>query len=204
MQDLHYGVGSFFAAIAMDLSEIKGLVWEALARSKGAMSPDQVSDETGLEMRDVVRSLAGLRQVRLVEISSPLPNPTYLPVTQLDALRWAVALEEGIPLNILEEHASLAMAGRQEALRLATSGAVDKVRENAKQERQKQREEVLRGRAATKAAQTDVARIADDTLLMMKKIETDRPGVPPEVLAILRRAHDQAAKAVDQIARSLG
>lgn len=188
----------------MDLSEIKGLVWEALARSKAAMSPDDVSNETGLDMRDVVRSLAGLRQVRLVEVSSPLPRPTYLPVTQLDALRWAVALEEGVPLSVLEQHASLAMAGRQEALRLATTGEVDKVRENAKQERQRQREEVLRGRAATRAAQTDVARIADDTLLMMKKIEADRPDVPPEVFAILRRAHDQAAKAVDQIARSLG
>lgn len=188
----------------MDLSEIKGLVWEALARSPGAMSPEQVVDETGLDMRDVVVSLSGLRQVRLVEISAPLPKPTYLSSTQLDALRWAVALEEGIPLSVLEKYASLALAGRKEALHLATTGAVDRIRSEAKDDRRRQREEVLRGRAATRAAATDVARIATDTKSMMDRVSTERPDIPDEVLAILRRAHEQAAKAVDQIARSLG
>lgn len=188
----------------MDLSEIKGLVWEALAKSSHPLTPEEISDETGLELRDVVRSLAGMRQVRLVEIAAPLPKPTYTSVLQLDALRWAVALEEGIPLSVLEKHASLTISGRQEALRLATTGAVDRVRDDAKNERRQQREEILRGRAATRAAATDVARIADDTLQMMQRISAERPDVPEDVLVILRRAHEQAAKAVEQIARSLG
>lgn len=168
------------------------------------MPPEDVADDTGLTLHEVLRALASLRSLRLVEISDPLPKPTYLPALRLDALRWAVALEEGVPLEVLEKYASLATGGRQEALRMASDGSVDRAREDHKNERKKKREEFLRGRAATRAAATDVARIADDTRVMIERIQKERSDIPKEVLAILRRAHEQAAKAVDQIARSLG
>ena len=188
----------------MDLSEIKGLIWESLAKAPGPHSPEQVAKDTGLGLPDVVRAMAGLRQVRLVEVSNPLPKPTYQACRELDALRWAIALEEGVPLSVLEKHATLALSGRQEALRLASSGMVDQVKADGRAARKQAREDTLRGRAATKAAATDVARIAEDTKTMLERVEKERPDVPPEVLSILRRAHEQAAKAVEQLARSLG
>lgn len=188
----------------MDSSEIKGLVWETLAKAKKSLAPDEIADDTGLGLHDVLRSLAALRALRLLEVVQPLPKPTYIAALQLDALRWAVALEEGVPLAVLEKYASLAIAGRQEALRMASDGSVDKARESDREEKKRQREAILHGRAATKAAATDVARIAEDTRTMLERVKKERPDVPPEVLSILRRAHEQAAKAVEQIARSLG
>lgn len=188
----------------MDSSEIKGLVWETLAQAPRSLPPEDIADDTGLVLHDVLRALASLRALRLVEVAQPLPKPTYMAALQLDALRWAVALEEGVPLPVLEKHASLAIAGRQEALRMASDGSVAKARENDREEKKRQREAILHGRAATKAAATDVARIAEDTKSMMERVRKERPDVPQEVLSILRRAHEQAAKAVEQIARSLG
>lgn len=188
----------------MDSSEIKGLVWETLAQASRSLSPEDIAEDTGLVLHDVLRALSSLRALRLAEVAQPLPRPTYMAALQLDALRWAVALEEGVPLSVLEKHASLAIAGRQEALRMASDGSVERARENDREEKKRQREAILRGRAATKAAATDVARIAEDTKIMMERVRKERPDVPQEVLSILRRAHEQAAKAVEQIARSLG
>lgn len=188
----------------MDSSEIKGLVWETLACAPSSLPPEDIAKETGLGLQEVLRSIAALRALRLVEVVQPLPRPTYIAALQLDALRWAVALEEGVPLTVLEKHASLAIAGRQEALRMATDGSVERARASDREEKKKQREAILHGRAATKAAATDVARIADDTKNMMERVSKERPDIPQEVMSILRRAHEQAAKAVEQIARSLG
>lgn len=187
----------------MDSSEIKGLVWETLALSKKPFTPEAIADENGLNVAQVVRGLSALRQVRLVENIDPLPKPTYIATLRLDAMRWALALEEGIPLSVLEKHASLAVAERQEALRLASTGAVDRAREQSREEKKRHREEILRGRAATRAAATDVARIAEDARKTLEDAKSKSRALNPHVLAILQRAHEQAMKAVDQISRSL-
>ena len=187
----------------MDSSEIKGLVWETLALSKKPLTPEAISDENGLSVGLIVRGLSTMRQLRLVEVVDPLPKPTYMATLRLDAMRWAIALEEGIPLSVLEKHASLAIAERQEALRLASTGEVDRARQQQRDELKKQREEILRGRAATRAAATDVARIAEDARRTLEEAQSKSRALNPHVLAILQRAHEQAMKAVDQITRSL-
>lgn len=186
----------------MDLQEACGWVWEALAEAPAAMTPSGLASSTGLPDAKVLSALARLRDARLVEVVAPLPHPSYTATLKLDAMRWARALEAGVPLNALEQYAQLSAPLRQEALRLASSGKVDARIAGEKAKKKQESHAFLAGRAATRAAQTDAARIADDTQQALSELAATGAH-DAGVEAILRQAHAEARRAVDQIVKSL-
>lgn len=182
----------------MEQEEVRGMVWEELARAPSSLSARQLMLSCGLELSQVASALARLRQNRLVEVAAPLPETTYLPALRLDAMRWAQALELGIPLTVLERHAKLSSGTRSEALRVATDGTVD--REVARQAQAK-REASLRlieGRAATQVAASDLARIEEDARRALTDTKLD-----PAAEAVLRYVREQASLAVESLRRRL-
>lgn len=174
------------------------MVWEELARASSSLSLRQLMEACGLEMARVTSAVSRLKQSRLVEVASPLPDVSYLPALRLDAMRWAQALELGVPLTVLERHAKLATGTRAEALRVATDGTLE--REAARQiaERRESARRLVEGRAATRAAASDLARIEEDANHALESAQLD-----PAAAAVLRHVRDQASAAVEDLRRRL-
>lgn len=163
-------------------------IWELLCYSPVPMDAQTISRETGLPMARVSSILGKFNLAGLVDkVPSPVvkqPEPVVsvgrgrkvkqeLPVAptvgasfvahrDMDAMTYATAVEIGIPLFLLEKTVSLSKKSRKEAYRLAETGQVDQAREQAKQRRREEIQSQIRGRAATKAAATDLAKLVYD------------------------------------------
>ncbi len=185
----------------MEHEEVRGLVWEELARAKTSLSAKQLSVACGVDLAAIMAAIARLRQTRLAEVATPLPDTTYLPILKLDAIRWAQALELGIPLTVLERYAKLSSGSKNDALRVATDGTVDKETQRHIQEKQEARLRLIEGRAATKVAASDLAKIEEDAakaILALKDTKLD-----PAAEIVLRYVKEQASLAVDSLRRRL-
>ena len=188
----------------MEIEEINGLVWETLATARAPMDADALSASMGLPLVKVQPALVRLRNAHLIDTVAAPPKPTYLANKELDALRWAQAVDVGVSLLVLERHARLNTATRAQALKLATEGAVekeDKRRETAKKRR---RNEILAGRVASQVAATDLAQIVKDT---EKALQTagGTPGPNEQVVrTLLLQASEEAGRALDSLKKSLG
>lgn len=126
-------------------------------------------------------SLAGLVQRNEVEVSQETevgstagsrktqnPDPTPGPMVvfsarrDMDAMTYATAVEIGIPLFLLENTVTLSKKAKREAVKLAEMGEVDAAMEQTRIQRRQQVQSQLRGRAATRAAATDLAKLVQD------------------------------------------
>lgn len=189
----------------MEAEEINGLVWECLARQGKAQTCEQLVRETGISLANVQVSLAKLRQANLVVMEAGMAGakPTYGVVLALDALRWAQAVGFGVSLLALEKHAHLSSAGKAEALKLATDGSIEKVESKIREEKLRQRELIIRGRAASKAAATDLAQILKDTELAMKGVSKGKSARDEAVAMLLRQANSETQRALDGLVKTL-
>lgn len=186
----------------MDAEEINGLVWETLASKGQPLTNEELSRETG-QPDVVIRSCLGrLRQASLVEASATSPV-RYSVVLGLDALRWAQAVSLGVGLLSLERHAGLSSSVRAQALKMATDGSLDKLEERARAEKRRTRDAVLKGRAASKAAASDLAKILEDTTAALSSAQKGKSESGDAVALLLEQANAEAKKALDGLVKSL-
>ena len=185
----------------MEAEEINGLLWEELAGHAKALSAEQLGLATGLERSRVQSGLVRLRQANLLLVET---GPVYRADLALDALRWAQAVGLGISLRSLERHAHLSSSGRAEALRLATDGSVERMENNLREEKRQRRNDALRGRAASRAAATDLAQILKDTELALKSSSEHKSSREQAVANLLKQANAEAQRALDGLVKTLG
>lgn len=105
--------------------------------------------------------------------SQTMSRFVYSLVPSLDALSWAQAVDVGVPLAALEKHARLHSSVRREAERLASASAPARVMEADRQRRRQRREADMDGRAASKAAATDLARLLADARAALRAAPAD-------------------------------
>ena len=185
----------------MEAEEINGLLWEEMAGRSSAVTADQLCLATGLERSRVLSGLTRLRQANLLLMEA---GPAYRADLALDALRWAQAVGLGVSLTALEKHARLSSSARAEALRLATDGSVERVESGVREEKRKKRMDVLQGRAASRAAATDLAQILKDTELALRGSSKVKSGRKKAVANLLKQANEEAQRALDGLVKTLG
>ena len=124
-----------------------------------------------------------------------LAVPRFKPRLRLDPMTYAVAVEIGVPLMLLERTAVLSKSSRQKAFRLAEAGKVDDHQEAQQAKARRVRRSVIRGRAASKAAASDLARLMDDVHAGM--------GVSPSVKARRSKAPLAPATPVEAVRQEM-
>jgi hypothetical protein len=147
----------------MDIEEVCGVVWRALAQTDHSMSAQDLASAESLPAGDIRRALATLSQSGLLQRDQSVTPPVYRLQRELNALQWAQAVEAGVELPDLEAHARLKSGQReQDVLKAAARGDVEKDRERQAVRRHTIQQERLAGRRASQAAQTDLARLVAD------------------------------------------
>ena len=171
-----------------------GLLWEALSAQVGPQSSAVLKKSTGLPVGRIYGALRRMADVGLLK-TSDAPGDMWESKKELDALGWARAVEIGIPLNSLEKTVGLSAANRKKAEGLASSGQIDKEQRQRRAQKIKKRDAVIRGRAASRAATTDLAQIVQDAQAAA------RAGHPSN--AVLDAIHNEAKKALETLVKAL-
>jgi hypothetical protein len=191
----------------MDIEEVCGLVWRALALSDKPMNAQEISVSESLPAGDVRRAVAALGQSGLV-LRDPSANPpAYRLQRELNALQWAQAVEAGVELDDLENHARLRAGEReQDVLKVAARGEVEKDRARQAARRRTVQEERLAGRRASRAAQTDLARLVADVKAAFLVLPQAAPDASPEDEALRKALEDarlEAERALEALQASI-
>ncbi len=181
----------------MEAEEINGMLWDSLAEAGVALSSQELARRTGLSLPNTQIGLARLRQANLVEGVGTVPYQAYHAVLKFDALRWAKAVGLGVGLLSLERYASLSATDKARALKMATDGTLDRLEEEERQEKQEKRDAVVRGRAASQVAATDLAKIKQDIDRALSGVGSPLQSEGREVINLLRQAHEETGKALD-------
>ena len=187
----------------MEPEEINGILWDTLADSKQPVLATALARYLGQPIVQVQTGLARLRQAGLVEVVQPYPHLSVQVVRDLDALRWAQAVSLGVELLSLERHARLSSSARAEALRLATDGSLDRIEQKRRSEKRKARDAAVRGRAASKAAATDLAQILKDTQGALAAAAAPKDSRERAIAALLKQASEEAEKALSGLVKSM-
>ena len=167
-----------------DFSDRLSNVWEFLASAEGhSASALDIHRGTGVSLVNVISSLRELEEVSLVscgasaESKSGSSAPASVPAKgrvasdplqvwalkkNLSSMDWARAVEVGVSLSCLEKTSSLSVKEKREASTALVSGLIDEERSVREGEKLEARKKVVRGRAATRAAATDLAKIVED------------------------------------------
>lgn len=187
----------------MEVEEINGLVWDILAEAGKPMNADELVLETGQPLLAVQSCLVRLRKANLVKAREPATDSSYEVELDLDSLRWAQAVSMGVGLLSLERHARLSASAKVKALQMATDGSLDKMEEKDRQKKKKQRDEVIRGRAASRAAASDLALLLKDTTAALSNAKNANEKTGRAVASLLKQANSEAQKALDGLVKSL-
>lgn len=187
----------------MEAEEINGLVWDILAEAGKPMDINELTLETGQPWLAVQSCLARLKKASLLKVQGPDSDPLYQVELNLDSLRWAQAVSMGVGLLALERHARLSASAKVKALQMATDGSLDKIEEKDRQKRRKQRDEAIRGRAASRAAASDLALLLKDTTAALSSAKGVSEKSSRAVASLLEQANSEAQKALDGLVKSL-
>lgn len=145
-------------------------LWEYLVEQPSPQTVADIHKGTGLP---VARLRSGLNQLSEVGLAIPYnfqgemlaqgsSDAKWLLKKSLNALDWARAVESGIPLSCLEKGIGLSVEEKKKAQKAISSGQVDEERRQRRAQKMANRHEVLRGRAASRAAVTDLAQVVQD------------------------------------------
>ena len=195
----------------MENEELVSLVWEFLATLDKPQTSQELEDLTGQPAVKVQRILGSFKNEKLVDISNSNGALHYRAILELDALRWAQAVGLGVNILLLEKYASLSQKDKTLALKMTVDGSIERVEEERRQEKIAIRQEVIRGKAASKAAASELAKILKDTESALSYAVSagevaKKKNSKEESLAIqkiLEQAHSQTRKAFDGLVESL-
>lgn len=146
----------------MDDFELISAIWEVLAKSNTAQGVDYMMRETGAEPVPVRAALVKLQQAKLVDVVVTGQPRLYRARLILSALEWAQALSLGVSIVVLETYGQLQVRDRQQALKLASDGAVERYEAALLEERREARNQVRINRAKSRAAATELGQLAAD------------------------------------------
>ena len=136
-------------------------VWECLAEASSPVSIADIHKKTGTPLSKILSSLRMLEEVELVKKEKSGDNEWSF-VGPLSALDYARAVEVGVPLSCIEKTTGLSVQEKKKAEKAIHSGQIDKERISRQQKKIETRKNIIRGRAASRAAATDLARIVQD------------------------------------------
>lgn len=136
-------------------------LWETLSLEKDPVSAIELRKKTGLPLPQIYVGLRKFSEAGIMTISD-YSNNSWKNSKKLDAISYARAVEIGIPLIMLERTVGLTVSERKLAEKIASSGQIDEERNKRYDEKIKKRHTILRGRAASRAATTDLAKIVQD------------------------------------------
>lgn len=180
-----------------EAEEINGVLWECLAAVGVSLSSQELARETGLSLANTQVGLARLRQAQLVEGIGAAPFQAYKAVLEFDALRWAKAVGLGVGLLSLERHACLSATDKARALKMTTDGTLERLEDEERQQKERKRDDVLRGRAASKVAATDLAQIQDDINRALGSFGSPRDSKDREAVNLLKQVKQETGKALE-------
>jgi hypothetical protein len=181
----------------MEAEEINGVLWECLAKTGTSLSSQELARKTGMSLADTQVGLARLKQAQLIDGIGTSPYQAYQAVLKFDALRWAKAVGLGVDLLSLELYASLSALEKARALKMTTDGTLEEIEEQERQAKLQKRDEVLRGRAASKVAATDLAKIQDDINRALGSFGEPRDTKDREAVSLLHQIKQETGKALD-------
>lgn len=187
----------------MDIEEVCAVVWHLLAVSPISLNSQMIADEESLVAGEVRLALAHLNRSGLLWRDQSQSPPTYRIKQELNALEWAQAVEAGVNLADLETHARLkAGQSAQDVLKIAATGGVEKNRQKQDKRRRDAHQKWLEGRSATRAAETDLARLVAD---VQAAFSSTMLGLPDddEVKKALNLAQEEAQRALQALQASL-
>lgn len=141
--------------------EILGDIWAALAPESDAVSASEIQLKTGIPTIKIYSALSKMKEVGIMQIADKVQDK-WLSHKNMDAMSYARAVEIGIPLYALEKTVTLSVTTKKEAESLAISGELDIDRKKRDASKARKRTKHIRGRAASRAATTDLARIVGD------------------------------------------
>jgi len=143
-----------------DQSEYPALVWAALYSPPKKHTQFQLVGIAGIGRAQVLSTISAFRNAGLV---IDFPDGSFSPAATITPLLFARAIEMGVPLSVLETTVELSIPVKKEAFKIASSGTLEKDHKKQRKVLEKKRNEHIRGRAATRAAATDLARLINDT-----------------------------------------
>lgn len=148
--------------------EVLGDIWMALSSESDAVSALELQAKTGIPKIKIYTALSKMKEVGIMKLADK-NNDQWISHKSMDAMSYAMAVEIGIPLYVLEQTVSLSVLEKKEAEELAISGKVDEDRKKRNKAKAKKRTQHIRGRAASRAATTDLARIVGDAQKALEK-----------------------------------
>lgn len=176
-----------------DFQDHAALIWAALFASASPLTAEDLVRSCGIQKMAVLSVLSAFRRSGLLVQS----NGVNSPVRVLTPLLWAHAAEVGIPLTVLESTVSLSVPDRRRAEQLTMSGQVEKDHAGRRRVMAKTRAKMLRGRAATRAAATDLARLIQDAEMALSS--SPKAGeVNKAIQAEAQRALESLIKALEK------
>ncbi len=186
----------------MDKQEVISFSWEFLAKKKIPLTVKQIADYSGQSNQSILGALGTLNQRNLVFLVDP-KNQLYEANVSLTALEWAKAIQVGVSLFSLEQHCSL-KSNQKDFKEMIRSGVLDNQIEEEYKVKKDKTEAELKGRAASKAAASEVAKFltdAEEALKIREKIRRLRHG--EKVDELLRIAKSQAEESLRALENQL-
>ena len=138
-----------------------GTLWEVMAGESAPIAADDLRKKTGLPLPKIYSCLSKMSEVGILEVADHRNN-MWQSKKGLDAMAYARAVEIGIPLVSLEKTVALSVSAKKQAEKIAASGEIDREQRQRREQKINTRKTILRGRAATRAATTDLAKIVQD------------------------------------------
>lgn len=151
-----------------DINATIASVWEFLSTQATSVNSLTIHRQTGIPMSRIVSVLSQLAEINLLSVAERKEDQWALKKS-ITALDWARAVEAGVPLICLEQTMSLSSQERKKAEKALTSGQIDEERTKRQKTKLKKRQDVIRGRAASRAAATDLAKIVEDAHLALSQ-----------------------------------
>lgn len=145
----------------MDKQELISFVWEFLAKKKTPLTVKQIADYSGQSNQSILGALGSLNQRNLVFLIDT-KNQIYEANISLTALEWAKAIQIGVSLFSLEQYGVL-KSNQKDFKKMIRSGELDNQIEEEYKIKKDQIETELKGRAASKAAVSEIAKVLSDT-----------------------------------------
>lgn len=193
------------------VSESAGPVWEALAQAApGTCTTDDIVDATGLSPQEARKTLGLLVRAGAASCQPEPPEPPppggreYRARTDMDAMAWARAAWVGVPVDMLERHATLSRTARSMALRLASSGEVERTVAADRESLRDRGAAARRERAQGRLAATELARLVSDVEELVGS--RDRRRLPPAeraALGILKETAREGRRYMEALVRNL-
>lgn len=140
----------------------------------------------------------------------------YKAIKKINSISYAMAIEAGIPLKLLEKTVILTLSEKNEALLISATGKIEDIKKQRINELKEKKRIELKGRAASKASATELAKLikdiskiipiktemGDDVKEIVYQSKT-KDGITEAEAVIKKEIAVQAAKALNSLIQAI-